>query len=72
MSVDKPENGMFFGLDARLKLKEATDFSGSCGSAAEKKRAPQATPLGEVLMSKYFFALSCFLATCDTDQAEET
>jgi len=37
VSVDKPENGMLCGLDARLKLKEATDFSGSCGSAAEKK-----------------------------------
>ena len=49
LSVDKPENGMLRGLDVRLKLKDATDFSGSCGSAA-KKRAPQAAPLGEVLM----------------------
>ena len=37
--VDKLENGMLRGLAVRIKLKEATDFSGSCGCAVEKKGA---------------------------------
>ena len=49
VSVNKPENGMLRGLAVRIKLQEATNFSGSCGCAA-KKRAPQAAPLGEVLI----------------------
>ena len=30
VSVDKLENRMFRGLDVRIKLNDANDFSGTC------------------------------------------
>ena len=63
---------MLHRLELRLKLKDTADFSVSCGFVA-KKKAPQAAPFDRFYNANVsLLLLSCFLASCYTNQAEQT